>query len=115
MRLLGQLQTFYFFYEKILHALKALKAQKALEALSSTNTPGQKHKNANKQISDCFPLRCFLGAFFYFCLLVSVLCFLVVVKSFCKIKIEFKTALMTSFLLLLWKCINIHAVLVKMA
>ena len=29
MRLLGQLQTFYFFYEKILHALKALKAQKA--------------------------------------------------------------------------------------
>ena len=29
-------------------------------------TLGQKHKNANKQISDYFPLRCFLGAFFKF-------------------------------------------------
>ena len=43
-----------FFYEKILHTLQALKAQKALKALNSAKTLGQKHKNANKQISDCF-------------------------------------------------------------
>ena len=49
-----------FFYEKISHALKALKAPKGIK------TPRQKHKNANKQISDYFPLRCFLGAFFIF-------------------------------------------------
>ena len=48
---------FFFFYEKILHALKAL---------NGTKTLGQKHKNANKQISDYFPLRYFLGAFFIF-------------------------------------------------
>ena len=54
MRLLGQ------FYENILHALKALKAPKDIK------TPRQKHKNTNKQISDYFPLRCFLGAFFIF-------------------------------------------------
>ena len=39
-----------------------------------------KAQNANKRISDYFPLRCFLGAFFYFCLLASVLCFFVVTK-----------------------------------
>ena len=54
MRLLGQ------FYENILHALKALKAPKDIK------TPRQKHKNTNKQISDYFPRRCFLGAFFIF-------------------------------------------------
>ena len=58
---------FFFFYENILHAqkaLKALKAQKSQKALKGTKTPRQKHKNANKRISDFFPLRCFLGAFF---------------------------------------------------
>ena len=62
----------FFFYEKISHALKALKA------LNGTKTLGQKHKNANKRISDYFLLRCFLRAFFYFCSLGSVLCFFVV-------------------------------------
>ena len=38
----------------------------------------KKHKNANKQISYFFPLRCFLGTFFYFCLLICVLCFCLV-------------------------------------
>ena len=66
-----------FFYEKISHAQKAPKATKALKC---TKTLRQKHKNANKRISDYFPLRCFLGAFLYFCSLVSVLCFFVVVK-----------------------------------
>ena len=56
MRLLRQFQTFYFFYEKISHTLKALKA---LKALNSTKTPGQKHKNTNRGISDYFQLRCF--------------------------------------------------------
>ena len=52
---------FYFFFcKKILHALKALKA------LTGTKTLRQKHKNANKRISDYFPLRYFLGAFFIF-------------------------------------------------
>ena len=57
-----------FFYEKISHAQKApkapktLKASKALKALKGTNTPRKKHKNANKQISDFFPLRCSLRA-----------------------------------------------------
>ena len=54
------LNFLFFFYEKILHTLKALKA------LNGTNTLGQKHKNANRRISDYFPLRCFLGAFFIF-------------------------------------------------
>ena len=55
MRLLRQFYTL-FFYENILHAQKALKA---LKALKGTKTLGQKHKNANKRISDYFPLRCF--------------------------------------------------------
>ena len=45
------------------HAQKALKAPKVLNGIK---TLGQKHKNANKRISDYFPLRCFLGAFFIF-------------------------------------------------
>ena len=49
-----------FFYEKISHTLKAPKA------LNGIKTLGQKHKNANKRISDYSPLRCFLGAFFIF-------------------------------------------------
>ena len=50
----------FFFCEKISDTPKALKA------LNGTKTLGQKHKNANKRISDYFPLRCFLGAFFIF-------------------------------------------------
>ena len=45
------LNVLFFFYEKILHTLKALKA---LKALKDTKTLGQKHKNANKRISDYF-------------------------------------------------------------
>ena len=85
----------------------------------------KKHKNANKRISDLFPLRCFLSALFNFCSLVafcafaclrlctfvllvfSVLLVLLVIlvraKSFCKKNKEFKTALITSFTLLLGK------------
>ena len=50
------LNFLFFFYEKILHALKAPKAPKALKG---TKTLGQKHKNANKRINDYFRLRCF--------------------------------------------------------
>ena len=57
------LNPLLFFCEKISHEPKALKALKALKGIK---TPRQKHKNANKQISDYFPLRCFLGAFFIF-------------------------------------------------
>ena len=57
------LNFLFLFYKKILHALKA---QKAPKALKGTKTLRQKHKNANKQISDYFPLTCFLGAFFIF-------------------------------------------------
>ena len=53
----------FFFYEKILHALRAPKPPKAPKAQKA---PRQKHKNASKRISDFFPLRCFLGAFFIF-------------------------------------------------
>ena len=66
MRLLGQFKLFIFFYKKISHALKAQKAPKAQKALKGTKTLRQKHKSANKRISDYFPLRCFLGAFFIF-------------------------------------------------
>ena len=83
MRLLRQFYIFYFFYEKISHTLKALKsskkhkkALKALKALNGTKTLGQKHKNVNKQISDYFPLRCFLGAFLIFISLFAFCAFL---------------------------------------
>ena len=65
---------------KALQALKALKALKARKALKGTKTLGQKHKNANKRISDYFPLRCFSGAFFNFYSLVSVSVLFVLVK-----------------------------------
>ena len=68
MRLLGQFKLFIFFYKKISYALKgqkAPKAQKALKALKGTKTLRQKHKNANKRISEYFPYL-FLGAFFAF-------------------------------------------------
>ena len=77
----------------------------------------KKHKNANKRISYFFPLRCFLSAFFIFvrlfafctfarlcfCALVLLVLFVLFMraKSFCKKNKEFKTALITSFILLL--------------
>ena len=73
----------FFFYEKISHTLgaqKALKALKALKAIKDTKPFGQKHKNANRRISDYFPLRCVLGTFFFFLFACKRLCFLVVVK-----------------------------------
>ena len=63
MRVKAVLNCLFFFYEKISHTPKALKA---LNALSDTKTLRQKHKNANKRISNYFPLRWFLGAFFTF-------------------------------------------------
>ena len=72
MRLLGQFKLFFFFfYEKILHAQKEQKeqkAQKALKALTAEKSikinkghkdTHAKAQNANKRISDYFPLRCF--------------------------------------------------------
>ena len=56
---------YIFFYEKISHTPKAQKAPKALKALKvpkalkGTKTLRQKHKNANKQINDYFPLKYF--------------------------------------------------------
>ena len=88
----------------------------------------KKHKNANKRISQYFPLRCFLGAFLIFfrlfvfctfawlrfcaflcfwCFLVlfgafwCFWCFLCVQNLFVKKNKEFKTDLITSFILLL--------------
>ena len=86
----------------------------------------KKHKNANKRISYFFPLRCFLSAFLifvplfafcafarlYFCVFWCFLCFLCSWRFWCfwcvqnlfvKKKKEFKTALITSFILLLIK------------
>ena len=75
MRLLGQFKLFiFFFYEKILHAqkeqkeqkaqkalkaLKALKAQKSIKINKGHKDTQAKAQNANKRISDYFPLRCF--------------------------------------------------------
>ena len=55
-----------FFYKKISHAQIALKTLKAPKALKGTKTLRKKAQNANQRISDYFPLRCFLGAFFIF-------------------------------------------------
>ena len=67
------LNSLFFFYRKTLHAPKVPKASKASKAQKSTKSTKrtkkhQKHKkhkkhiNANKQISDFFPLRYFLCA-----------------------------------------------------
>ena len=73
----------------------------------------KKYKNTNKRISYFFPLRSFfnilnfycLFAFLCFCLVVFLCLFFVLLvlfcKSFCKKKKKFKTALITSFILLL--------------
>ena len=74
----------------------------------------KKHKNANKRTSDFFLLRCFLSAFLflfacsvlYFCLVASLCfwcfwCFWCVRNLFVKKNKAFKTALITSFTLLL--------------
>ena len=58
-------------------------------------------KNAIKRISDYFSLRCFLRAFFIFVRLLNAFVLFVLVKSFAKKKKKFKTALITSFILLL--------------
>ena len=78
----------------------------------------KKHKNANKRISYFFPLRCFLSAFFIFVRLFAFCAFAWL--RFCafyafgafgaykifSLKKKFKTALITSFLLLLSKLVN---------
>ena len=76
----------------------------------------KKHKNAHNRISDFSPLRCFSSAFFifvgwfaFFCFLCfwcfwcffCFLCFWCVRNIFVKKKKKFKTALMTSFTVLL--------------
>ena len=60
------LNFLYFFYKKISHALKALKSIKSTKSTKRHKNTWAKAQNANKRISDYFPLRCFLGAFFIF-------------------------------------------------
>ena len=83
----------------------------------------KKHKNANKPISNFFPITCFLSVFFIFvhlqrfvlllgCLfvlfvLLVLLVLLVRAKSFCEKNKEFKTVLITSFILLILILSNI--------
>ena len=55
--------NFLFFYKKILHALNALKTLKAQKIQKHHQAKAQ---NANKQISNFFPLRCFYTHFFIF-------------------------------------------------
>ena len=83
----------------------------------------KKHKNANKRISDFFPLRCFFKRIFYFCSLVAFCafawlrlcafvllcfwcfwCFWCVQNLFVTKNKGFKTALITSFILLIKLC-----------
>ena len=77
MRPLGQFQTFLFFFTKRFCKHRKRKKHK-------------KHKNANKLISDPFPLRYFLSAqkrcLFCFCSLICVFVLSVCAKSFCKKK-----------------------------
>ena len=94
-----------FFTKRFLTHKKALKAPKAPKALNRIKTLKQKHKNANKRISDYFPLRYFLEAFLYFFLLVSVLCFLWLWSFWIK---KFQIALITSFILLLTIVTDTH-------
>ena len=58
-----------------------------------------------------FCLVAFLYFWWFFVLFCAFLCFLVRVKSFCKKKKEFKSALITSFILLL--VITIHYIYIK--
>ena len=68
---------FFFFYKKILHAQKAQKAQKTQKTQKAKDAR-KKHKNANKQISDFFPLDVFYAhkntAFFVLLRLYAFLC-----------------------------------------
>ena len=45
--------------QKALKALKALKAQKSIKINKGHKDTQAKAQNANKRISDYFPLRCF--------------------------------------------------------
>ena len=54
------LNFLFFFYEKILHAPKAPKSTKRHKDNQA------KAQDVNRQISNYFALRCFLGAFFIF-------------------------------------------------
>ena len=56
----------FFFFTKILHAPKSLKAPKSTKSTKRHKDTQAKAQNANKRISDYFPLRCFLRAFFIF-------------------------------------------------
>ena len=111
------MNPFYFFYKKILHAQEHKKHKNYKKRKDATKQKQRKHKkykNANKQISYFFPLKCFLcickRCLFCFCSLICLLCYFVRVKSFCKKKKKFQTALMTSFTLLPWS----HSVLLTL-
>ena len=68
-----------FFLRKDFAHTKSTKSTKSIKGTKQHKDTWAKARNANKQISDYFPLRCFRDIF-YFCLLVCVLCFFVVVK-----------------------------------
>ena len=77
------LNSLFFFYEKILHAQKPQKAEKAQKAQKTQKTQKaqgarKNHKNANKRITDFFPLDVFYAhkniAFFVVVRLYAFLC-----------------------------------------
>ena len=57
MRSLGQFQTFLFFFTERVYSHK-----KSKDAAKQKHKKHKKHNNANKQISDFFPLSCVLSA-----------------------------------------------------
>ena len=58
--------NFLFFLQKDFARTKSTKKPKSTKSTKRHKNTRQKYKNANKIISDYFPLRCFLEAFFYF-------------------------------------------------
>ena len=77
MRSSGQSETFYFFPTKrlghqgnfkpfIFFPQKDSTHNKGTKSTKTQPSKSTKAQNANKRISDFFPLRCFLSAFFIF-------------------------------------------------
>ena len=89
---------FLIFLRKYFARTKSTKSTESTKSTKRHKDTQAKAQNANKWISYYSPFRCFLGAFFYFCFLVSVLCFLYLWNVWIK---KFKIALITSFILLL--------------
>ena len=84
-----------FFITKSNKNTKSTKSTKSTKRHKDTQAKAQ---NANERISDYFPLRCYLGAFFIFVRLQEFCAFLWLWNFWIK---KFKIALITSFILLL--------------